>query len=87
MLFPFLSFACLTFDRNISKSIFYSGLVVEFLKTARTSLLYKDFHGKVMELLNRMKAQGAQFLMCRKELSKIIRRHEKAFINFGRNNK
>ena len=38
-----------------------------------------------MELLNRMKAQGAQSLRCRQELSKIIRRHEKAFVNFGKN--
>ena len=35
-----------------------------------------------MELLNRMKAQGAQSLRCRKALSKIIRKHEKAFANF-----
>ena len=31
-----------------------------------------------------MKAQWAQSLRCRKELSKIIRRHEKAFANFGK---
>ena len=29
-----------------------------------------------------MKAQGAQSLRCRKALSKIIRKHEKAFANF-----
>ena len=37
-----------------------------------------------MKLLNRMKAQGAQSLRCRKA-SKIIQKHEKAFANFGRN--
>ena len=36
-----------------------------------------------MELFNRMKAQGAQSLRCRKALSKIIGKHEKAFANFG----
>ena len=72
-------------DSNIPKSIFYSSLVVEFLRIARSSLLYKDFNEKAMELLNRMKAQGAQSLRCRKTLSKIIRRHEKAFASFGRN--
>ena len=37
-----------------------------------------------MELLNRMKAQVTKSLRCRKALSKIIRRHEKAFANFGK---
>ena len=72
-------------NSNIPKSIFYSALVCEFLRIASSSLLYKDFNEKAMELLNRMKAQGAQSLGCRKILSKIIRRHEKAFADFGRN--
>ena len=44
-------------DSNITKSIFYSALVGEFLRIARSSLLCKDFTEKVMELLNKMKAQ------------------------------
>ena len=65
-------------NSNILKSIFCSALVGEFLRIARSSLLYKDFHEKAMELLNRMKSQGVQSLRCRKALSKIIRRHETA---------
>ena len=72
-------------DINIPKSMFYSDLVGEFLRIARSSLLYKDLNEKTMELLNTMKAQEAQFLKCRKALSKIIRRHEKAFAKFGKN--
>ena len=72
-------------DCNIPKSIFYSALVGDFLRIARSSLLYNDFHEKAIKLLNRMKAQGAQSFSCRKALSKIIRRHEKAFANFGSN--
>ena len=45
-------------DNNIPKSIFYAALVGEFLRIARSSLLYKDYNEKAMELLNRMKAQG-----------------------------
>ena len=71
-------------DSNIPKSIFHSTLVSDFLRIARSSLLYKDFNGKAMRLLNTMKAQGPQSLRCRKALSKFIRRHEKAFANFGR---
>ena len=44
---------------NIPKSIFYSALVSELLRIASSSLLYKDFNEKAMELLNRMKAKGA----------------------------
>ena len=65
-------------------NLFSSALVGEFLKIARSFLLYKDFNKKVMELVNRMKAQGAQFLKCRKAFFKIIRKHEKAFANFGK---
>ena len=45
-------------DSNIPKSISYSTLVSEFLKIVRSSLLYKEYNEKAMELLNRMKAQG-----------------------------
>ena len=60
-------------DSNISKSIFYSALVGEFLIITKThsSLLYKDFNEKAVELLNRMKAEGRQSLRCRKARSKI----------------
>ena len=60
-------------DSDIPKSIFYSALVGEFLIITLTysSLLYKDFNEKAVELLNRTKAQGKS-LRCRKALSKII---------------
>ena len=83
--FPFFTIRRPYIDSNIPKSIIYSALVAKFLRTARSSLLYKDFHEKAMELLNRMKAQWAKSLRCRKALSKIIQRHEKLFANFGRN--
>ena len=69
-------------DRNISKSMFYSALVVKFVRTACSSLLYKELNQEAMELFNRIKAQVAR---SRKALSKIIRRHEKAFAKFGKN--
>ena len=72
-------------DSNIPKSVFYSALFGEFFEIACSSLLYKDFNEKAMELLNRMKSQGAQSLGCRKALSKVIRRHQKAFANFRKN--
>ena len=83
--FPFFIVRMPYIDSIIPKLLFYFALVGEFLRIARSSLLYKDFHEKVMELLYRMKAEGAKFHMCRKALSKINQRHEKAFANFGRN--
>ena len=56
-----------------NESIYYSVLIDEFLRIGRSSHLYKDFNEKAMELLNRMKAQGAQSLRCRKVLSKSFK--------------
>ena len=66
--FPFFVARMPYIDSNIPKSIFHSALVDKFLRIARSSLPYRDFHEKVMKLLNRMKTQGAISLMCRKAL-------------------
>ena len=55
--FPFLIVCMPYVDSNIHKPIFYSALVDEFLRIARSFLLYKDFNEKAMELFNRMKSQ------------------------------
>ena len=78
--FPFFIVHMSYIDSNIPNSIFYSAFGDEFLRIAPSSLLYKDFNEKATELLNRM-----QSFKCEKALSKIIRRHEKAFANFGKN--
>ena len=64
--FPFFIVHKTSIDSTMSKSIFYSALVGEFLRIPCSSLLCKDFNEKAMELLNKMKAQGAQSLRCRK---------------------
>ena len=78
--FPFFIVHMSYIDSNIPNSIFYSAFGGEFFRIAPSSLLYKDFNEKAMELLNRM-----QSFKCEKALSKIIRRHEKVFANFGKN--
>ena len=82
VVFPFFIVRMPYIYSNIPKSIFYSALVGAFLRIARSSLLYKDLNETAMELLNRMKEQGAQSLRCRKASSKIIRKHEKEFPSF-----
>ena len=82
----FFFIVCIPYtDNNIPKSIFYSALVGKFFRIARSSLLYRTFNEKAMELFNRIKAQSVQSLGCRKVLSKVIQRHEKAFANFVKN--
>ena len=83
--FPFFIVCIPYIDSNIPKLIFYSALFGEFLRIARSSFLLKDFNKEAMELLNRIKTQVVQSLRCRKALSKIISRHEKAFANFAKN--
>ena len=50
--FPFFIVCTPYIDSNISKSIFYSVHLGEYLRIARSCLLYKDFHGKAMESWN-----------------------------------
>ena len=57
-IFTFIIVCMPYIDSNIPKSIFYSALVAEFLRIAGSCLLYKDFHEKTMELLNRGKLRG-----------------------------
>ena len=52
--------------------------------TKKNLIKTKDFNEKPMELLNRIKAQGAHSFGYRTPLSKIIQRHEKGFANFGK---
>ena len=48
--FPFFIIHMAYTDSNILKSVFYSALVGEFLRIAPSSLLYKEFNEKAMEL-------------------------------------
>ena len=49
--FPFLIVRMPYIDSNNPKSILYSASVGEFLRIARSSFLYKEFHQKGMEFL------------------------------------
>jgi len=63
-------------DSNIPESIFYSALVGEFLRIARSTLLLEDFTGKARELCQRMLNQVSR------NLKKIICRHSDDFSRF-----
>ena len=80
--FPFFIVRMPHRDSNIPESIFYSALVGEFLRIARSSLLLLDFLPKATDLINRMKNQGARTNVVKKALHKIINRHPNNFQQF-----
>ena len=57
--FPFSIVRMPYVTSNIPESIFYSGMVEEFLRIARSTLLLADFLPKARELIHRLKNQGA----------------------------
>ena len=80
--FPFSIVRMPHMDSNIPESIFYSALVGEFLRIARSTLLLEDFQGKAKSLCQRMQSQGANRDITKRYLQKIISRHEEDFSRF-----
>ena len=80
--FPFSIVRMPYMDSNIPESIFYSALVGEFLRIARSTLLLKDFIEKAKELCQRMLSQGGNFDGVKRSLRKIISRHSTEFSRF-----
>jgi len=74
--FPFTIVRMPHMDSNIPESIFYSALVGEFLRIARSTLLLEDFTGKARELCQRMLNRVSH------NLKKIICRHSDDFSRF-----
>ena len=80
--FPFSIVRMPHIDSNIPESIFYSALVGEFLRIARSTLLLKDFLEKAKELCQRMRIQGGNIDRIKRSLKKIIYRHSSDFSRF-----
>ena len=80
--FPFSIVRMPYMDSNIPQTIFYSALVGEFLRIARSTLLYEDFENKAMSLCQRMQSQGANSVRMKRSLHKIVVRHPNDFARF-----
>ena len=80
--FPFSIVRMPHIDSNIPESIFYSALVGEFLRIARSTLMLEDFLSKARELCHRMTNQGANRHTIQRNLRKIIFRHQEDFARF-----
>ena len=80
--FPFSIVRMPYISSNIPESIFYSAMVGEFLRIARSTLLFTDFLPKTRELIHRLKNQGAVRQTSTRHLRKIIQRHQDDFSHF-----
>ena len=68
---------------NIPQSIFYSSLVGELLRIARSTLKLGDFFPRAKDLLQRMRNQGATSKLSRRYLKKLINSHPNSFKQFS----
>ena len=80
--FPFHIVRMPQISSNIPQSIFYSALVGEFLRIARSTLRIHDFIPKAKELVERMRRQGAQIHFSKRSLRKVIINHSESFNQF-----
>ncbi len=83
--FPFSIIRMPYTSSNIPESIFYSAMVGEFLRIARSTLLYEDFLPKACELIRRLNNQGAKRYISSRNLRKVIHRHQEEFSRFNVN--
>jgi len=81
--FPFSIVRMPYLNSNIPQNIFYSALVGEILRIARSTLLFEDFIPKACELVSRMYRQGAQKHKSIRSIKKIITKHDEDFSKFN----
>ena len=81
--FPFSIVRMPFMDSNIPESVFYSSLIGEFLRIARSTLLLRDFIEKASTLCKRMITQGAHPKNMKMSLKKIRTRHPNDFSQFN----
>ena len=82
--FPFLIVRMPHLESNIPKNIFYSALVGEVLRIARSTLKLEDFIPKAKDVINRMKIQGAHPFTSKRHIRKIVVNHPSSFFQFGK---
>ena len=69
---------------NIPLHVFYGSVMSEFLRIARSTLLYTDFLPVASKLLNRMINQGGSKVRILRQISKAQSRHPGPFVKFSK---
>ena len=67
---------------NIPSTVFYGSILSEFLRIARSTLLFEDFYPKANSLYLRMLTQGGNQRLVLKQIKKAFIRHSTAFLKF-----
>ena len=70
-------------DSNIPSSIFYSTILSEYLRIARSTLLFVDFLPRVISLAKRMINQGGDCHKIIRQFNKALFRHPDSFKKFS----
>ena len=70
---------------NIPSNVFYGSVMSEFLRIARSTLLYQDFLPVASNLLKRMVNQGVSEAKLLQQISKAINRYPELFAKFSKN--
>ena len=64
---------------NIPSHVFYGSVMSEFLRIARSTLLYSDFLPVARSLFKRMLNQGGSQVKLLNQIEKALNRHPTAF--------
>jgi hypothetical protein len=80
--FPFFIVRMPDLSGNIPSHVFYGSVMSEFLRIARSTLLYSDFLPVASSLLRRMSNQGGSKVKILQQISKAISRHPLPFQKF-----
>ena len=81
--FPFFIVRMPDLGGNIPSHVFYGSVMSEFLRIARSTLLYPDFLPVATSLFKRMHNQGGSQFKLLNQIKKALDRHPKAF-NFDK---
>ena len=79
--FPFFIVRMPDLSGNIPSHVFYGSVMSEFLRIARSTLLFSDFLPVASSLLKRMINQGGSKVKILQQISKAISRHPLPFQN------
>ena len=77
--FPFFIVRMPDYSGNIPAHVFYGSVMSEFLRIARSTMLYSDFLPVASKLFNRMKNQGGSPSQILKQIKKGMTRHPLSF--------
>ena len=81
--FPFFIVRMPDLGGNIPSHVFYGSVMSEFLRIARSTLLYSDFLPVAQSLFRRMLNQGGSQVKLLNQITKALNRHPSAF-NFSK---